>query len=263
MPVSTDRNPTGSDLEAFLSSGPPRQVSDGLCKAAFHQSAPQTQALILGLFGLLSLPLVLFFFPWKGLEDWRLSRPGVPEVPGSIDTVTPTSISENHRRIFAYHFSYPGGAAATQTGVCYTTGLVWRAGSRVAVLFLPETPGVACPQGARLSRVGAVGAVTVLIPAIAAVVGVLAFRSRIRVKETLSFGRRVEARIVKVQKPSLLEGTRPIKVIHLEVGDTLLKVPCYRGNLKTFAKAKCASGETVTILQHPARPQAVLFPELF
>ena len=59
------------------------------------------------------------------------------------------------------------------------------------------------------------------------------------------------------------EAKRHIKVISLSVGDQVLEIPCYRGSLKTFAQAKCGAGESVMILQHPARERAVLFPELF
>ena len=263
MAVKTDRIPLDPDLRDFLASEPPRRVPDAYRKAALHQGAPQTPAVILAVFGILSLPLVALFFPWQGLRDWKLSGASVPQVSGVIDSVTPTSISENHRRIYAYAFSFAPVVGVTVRGTCYTTGLLWRPGTKVPVSYLPDSPEVACPKGARLSRVGTVGIVTLFFPLCAVVACVSLMRTRARVAQILTSGRLLDGRILAVRKPGILEAKRHIKVISLSVGDQVLEIPCYRGSLKTFAQAKCGAGESVIILQHPARERAVLFPELF
>ncbi|MES1195286.1 MAG: DUF3592 domain-containing protein, partial [Opitutus sp.] len=114
-------------------------------------------------FGSFGSVFLVFFFPWRALDEIRLSAGG-RETPGVIIAQHETNMSVNETKVMAHRFQFTAADGTRQEGECFTTGPRWDPGLAVAVRYLPGDPAIACIEGARLNKAGWWAGFVVIFP---------------------------------------------------------------------------------------------------
>ena len=258
-------DPRLDQLVALLSSPPPRTPPPELLRSAKGQAASLGLVFFGFVFGSIGLAIALLLFPWNLSHDLRLATAGTGTVPGRIESVAPTGIRINKRRVMEQRFVFATPDGARHEGVCFTTGDGLRPGQPVPVRYAPDDPTLACPAGARLNRTGAWSLLLLLLPASGAalVAGVLAARRR--AARLLTHGVVAEARVTAVIDTGVQINHRTlyrIQLLRLGGGSGApLVLRRSEPAAVAFARERLASGQPVFLLSDPGRPARVLLPE--
>lgn len=256
---------TAQDVAQLLANSPPRQIPAHVAKAAQGGGAAWFLPLFGFVFFAFGMVFAAFFFPWRFLDDWRLSSNAARTAKGTIVSVRDTNMSINKVRVVDYEFRYTAGGGPQRRGHCYTTGQAWPANREVTVRYLPTQPDLACLEGARLDKVGWSGAFVVIFPLVGAGFGISFLFNRRNVRRLLLSGHVTEVDVISVDRthtrinnryvykisvrsPGLLNG-QPFTIRRTEPGEIEL------------AQKRVADQQSIYVLYDPTNPRRLLFPE--
>lgn len=262
-------NPGPTSLEqivALLAAPPPRRVPPELRRAAMRQTAPMLFVLIGAGLTLFALMFVVAFFPWNLAQQWQLDADGAATASGKIVGVERTNISIGKKPVMRFTFEFmPATTGRVQRGTCYTTGSSWTDGASVTVRYRPNDPGLACVEGARLSKTGGAAAFVLLFPGIGVTAMVIGLRLRHRALHLLVHGEVAEAFVTALETTSTTINNHPLYRIMLRrvdrPDDPLLETRKWDPAVVSFARARLESKQPVFVLFDPRRPKGVLLPE--
>jgi hypothetical protein len=94
---------------------------------------------------------IVFTGGLRPIDEFRLAF-GRATAQGTVTHVSGTNATENDEPVYEYAFAFTTRREERVTGRCYTTGRQWSVEDDVTVEYLPEDPGVARIQGARMSE---------------------------------------------------------------------------------------------------------------
>lgn len=140
----------------------------------------------------------------------------VEVVNGRVTSVKETAASEGKRRVYevAYDYRVPGGAHLS--GKSYTTGSRHSAGEAVRVAYLPLKPELSRIEGARLAIFGPAASVSLIFPAIGAILAGLGLRAGLKKVRLLAEGQFASAGFVKQEATNVRINGRPVLELTFE-----------------------------------------------
>lgn len=256
---------TAEDVAQLLASPPPRPVPAHVQKAAQGGEG----AWFIPLFGFIFFSfgtlLAAFFFPWRFIDDWRLSSDSARTVKGRIVSIHDANMRINEVSVLDYEFSYDAGDGRNRTAHCYTTGRQFSANSDVLVRYIPAQPDVACLEGARLNEAGWAGAFVLIFPLVGAGIAIgFAVRRRNK-RRLLSSGEVTEVDVVSVDRTNTRINGRYVYKI-MVISPTLLNGQSFSvrrtdpGEIELVQK-RVTDKQPIYALYDSRKPRRLLFPE--
>ena len=205
------------------------------------------------------------FFPWRFADDRQLDSERALTVPGTITSVSRTSMSINRTRVMEFGFRYTPADGRVRDGRCYTTGSRWENNAAVTVRYLPDNPELARVEGARLSEGGNGTAFVGLFPLVGAALVVWFVIDRQRTRRLLREGRVTEATVVSAE-PTMASVNR--QVVHKIVitssdlqGGRPVTVNRFKPAEVNLVQKHLREKQPVFVLYDPQKHTRVLFPE--
>ncbi len=255
---------TAEDVARILASPLPRQVPAHVAKAARGGSPWLTPLLGIAFF-FFGLIFVVVFFPWRILDDWKLLSDDARTVKGNVVSVRETNMSVNRARVRDYEFSYTVGDGRQRNAHCYDTGRYWSARMEVTVRYLPTHPEIACIEGARLSKAGWAGAMTLIFPMVGAGIFLGSFVGRRNTRQLLRSGRAMEVDIVSVERTNMQINNRYVYKIKVALPNLLQEQPvvirCSDPGEVALVQKRVADRQSIYALCDPNNPRRLFFPE--
>lgn len=256
---------TAQDVAQLLVSPPPRQVPVHVVRAAQGGSATWFAPLLGLAFFSFGLVFAAIFFPWRFIDDWRLSSDHARSVKGSIVSVRDAKMRINKVPVWDYEFIYNVGDGRQRNGHCYTTGQHWSAPSEVPVRYLATQPDLACLEGARLSKAGGTGVLIITFPLVGAGIAVSFFVSRRNTRRLLVSGQVREVDVISVNRTSTRVNNQYVYKITVTSPNSLsgpsLVVRRTNPNEVDLAQKRVSARQSIYIFHDPLNPKRLLFPE--
>ena len=258
-------NVTSDDIAQLLASSPPRKVPPPVARAVLGGRGVWALPVFGLIFGGMGVLFMFVFFPWRFADDWRLDSEQALTVPGTITSVSRTSLSMNRTRVMEFGFRFTPADGRVRQGVCYVTGQRWSANEAVTVRYLPGTPELARVEGARLSASSSGSAFVALFPLIGAALVVWFVVDRRRTRRLLREGRVTEATVVSAE-PTMASVNR--QVVHKIVitssdlqGGRPVTVNRFKPAEVNLVQKHLREKQPVFVLYDPQKHTRVLFPE--
>jgi hypothetical protein len=255
---------TADDIAQLLASPPPRKVPDHVGRAARKGRASWATALVGLGFGAFGMLFAGVFFPWRILDEARLAAGAAGTVTGVVSSAHDTNMKVNGRRVVEYRFTFTPENGASQTGVSFSSDSHWTEGESVTVRYLPDDPGVACIEGARLNEAGWVGAFVIIFPAVGFGMAAWFVQQRRQIGRLLRTGLVAEVDVVSVEATNMQVNKRPVYKIVL-AGPALGREPVAIKRINhadlELANRHAEQKQPVYVLYDPRKPSQLIFPE--
>ena len=229
---------------------PPRWVPIGTACASLTG--------IVGLFGAFFFSFGMIFVWLFGagvspINEWRLSHSSA-RIPAVIEEVSATNSTENEVEIHKYRFGYTPGDGLPLEGHCYTTGRRWSKGDHVPAIYLPESPEVACLEGARLSAFGPwVLLFILLFPAVGLGIFIPTTISGWKKIKLLRFGEITGAEKISMSPTNTTVNDVPIMKYSFTFRDRLGRA--FTGESRSLPTSKIGDDDREPVLYLPSNPE--------
>ena len=263
-------NPTPSQLDrivALLAAPPPRHVPPELRRAAMRQAAPLLFIVIGACVAAFGMIFVIGFFPWNLTRQWQLDAVDAATTTGKIVALERTSLSIGKRPVMRTTFEFPPlQTNGIVRGTCYTTGSLWSLHDGVKVRYHPNDPSIACVEGARLTKTGAMAAFVLILPGIGATLIGIGLSLRHRAMRILVHGFVTEAYVTVIERTETKINNNHVFQIHLQridrSDDSPIKMRKWDPAVVAFARNRLESKLPVYVLFDPKHPNRALLPEV-
>lgn len=256
---------TAQDVAQLLGSSPPRNIPVHVARAAQGGRGSWFGPLLGFAFFAFGLIFVVIFFPWRLLDDWKLSSDAARTVKGSIVSVQGVNMRINKARVFDYEFGYNVGDGQQRRGHCYTTGQHWSKSMEVSVQYLPTQPELARLEGARLGKTGGTGLIVLIFPLVGLGVAMVFARIQHNTNRLLVSGRASEVDVISVDRTNVRVNNQYVYKIMVSSSTLLSGEPFVVRRTDPaeidLAQKRVADKQSIYVLHDPENPRRLLFPE--
>lgn len=250
------------EIAAFIGMPTPRRVPRWIVKKNTLGFAVWAMMLFGLPFLLLGVVATKAIFPWRQIEQWRIERGEQGEVEGTITAEENPKVSINDEPVKRFRYVFRAEDGAEREGAAYVTGGTWQEGGKVRVRYLLSDPGLSVPEGGRLS-IGSMADIWVLLfPFIGGCCFFIPIVLLARRRKLLRYGKIATARMDSMRKTNVSVNRQPQYRINLVGEDgTRMSRRTHDEREISLAAAKLESGEPVTILHDPMKPDRLILVE--
>jgi hypothetical protein len=192
---------------------PPRAVPPALrLQALFGGALSVTGFMVLALLS----PVAWLFAGNADVLSPFVFRAGAERAEGRVQSIRKTSASEGERPVYEVGFSFRGPDGTQRLGASFVTGRHPAVGEAVGVEYLALRPDVARIEGGRLTIFGPAAVVSLIFPAIGAVLALLGVRSGRRRLRLLGEGQLASAGYLRQAPTNVTINGRPLLELTFE-----------------------------------------------